>query len=116
MVLFSFLASFFCTVLTGDGPRAGCTAFSKQLSKTIGAVRFLVARGKPLASQTGVAVRTAETLTVPWLVTIRYTTRLNDLIAFDAPKYKSGEKDRQVRENVDIIDFADGSRRALGLY
>lgn len=59
---------------------AACKApLREKLTETIGAVWFIVATREAGTCQTGLAVRTGETFSVPWFVLIRNTATCNHL-------------------------------------
>lgn len=69
---------------TSDGLGAGGTPLGEQLAIAVGAVWLLLPGGESLAGEAAVTVCATEALPMPGLVTVGHTTRLDDLVAFDA--------------------------------
>lgn len=69
---------------TCDWVFARYAALGKELTKAVGAVRFLVARSEALTSERSVAVGAREALAVPRFVLVSYATGRDDLVALDA--------------------------------
>ena len=66
-------------VLTSDWLDASCTSFGKQLPEAFSAIWLLISTGETLPSQRGRTVGASETLTMPWLVLVGYTSRCYNL-------------------------------------
>jgi len=68
---------------TSDRLAAGGTALGKQFAKAVGAVRFVIARGEPLACQRLLTVCASEALSMPRIVTVGDTSLGDNLAALD---------------------------------
>lgn len=66
---------------TGNCFGAAAALLGEQFSETVGAIGFLLARGKLLTSQHLVAVRTREALAVPRRVLVRYAAFVDHLMS-----------------------------------
>jgi len=89
-----------CTADAGDGLGASRASLGKEFAETVGAVRLLISGGESLSCQASVAIRATEALPMPRLIAICHATRLNDLVALDAP---GGELLLVALRAVDII-------------
>lgn len=68
---------------SGDWSTAGYASLSKQFAKAVGTVRLVLSGGEALTSKACVAVRATKALSMPWLVSVCYSSTCDDLVALN---------------------------------